>query len=475
MAVVGSSPAQPPLNQVTLFAKSGDKRMYVKDDTGAEAKLVTNETVLESLSGAAPLSVSVGLNPTVSIADATTISRGAMPAVDKLKLDSATAAATANQLVLRDALGSATFNTVTATSFIGTATSVATVPALSGDVTTDGISNATTIAAGAIDNSMISGTADITMDKLIVNPTLRSTHTGLQLASTISDFDTAIDAHLTSTAPIVNNMIDASAAIGFDKLIDDPRQRSTHSGTQLSSTISNFDSSVDARVGTYLSANPITDTEVDASANIALSKLAQDPLARANHTGDQLASTISNFDTAVHAEITGGDGIDSTAGVITAEGTASRISVSASGIDIDAGYIGQTSITTLGSVGTGTWNADVVGVIYGGTGANSAGEAANNLVAVALESGSPVLDEDNGIVIVDASGGIRTVTLPSASSIYKYTIIKSDAVANDVTVQVAGGDTFEDGATTSKTLSGQGDSITIVSNGVTAWYTIATT
>lgn len=43
----------------------------------------------------------------------------------------------------------------------------------------------------------------------------------------------------------------------------------------------------------------ITDAKIAAGANIALSKLATDPLARANHTGTQLASTISNFDVQV--------------------------------------------------------------------------------------------------------------------------------------------------------------------------------
>ena len=44
---------------------------------------------------------------------------------------------------------------------------------------------------------------------------------------------------------------------------------------------------------------PITNNEVSATANIALSKLATDPVARANHTGTQAASTISDFDTEV--------------------------------------------------------------------------------------------------------------------------------------------------------------------------------
>lgn len=62
----------------------------------------------------------------------------------------------------------------------------------------------------------------------------------------------------------------------------------------------------------------------------------------------------------------------------TIAGTASRLSVSngdgVSGnptVDIDAAYVGQTSITTLGTVSTGTWQGSTVAVAYGGTGATT--------------------------------------------------------------------------------------------------------
>lgn len=48
-----------------------------------------------------------------------------------------------------------------------------------------------------------------------------------------------------------------------------------------------------------LAAYQIVDAEIASGAAIALSKLAVNPLARANHTGTQLASTISDFDTQV--------------------------------------------------------------------------------------------------------------------------------------------------------------------------------
>jgi hypothetical protein len=52
-------------------------------------------------------------------------------------------------------------------------------------------------------------------------------------------------------------------------------------------------------------------------------------------------------------------------------GTADRITVNPDSIDIASTYVGQTSITTLGTIGTGTWQGSVVGPTYGGTGVNN--------------------------------------------------------------------------------------------------------
>jgi hypothetical protein len=51
--------------------------------------------------------------------------------------------------------------------------------------------------------------------------------------------------------------------------------------------------------GTSIPVGYITNALINASAGIVLSKLAVDPLARANHTGTQTAATISDFNTAV--------------------------------------------------------------------------------------------------------------------------------------------------------------------------------
>lgn len=52
-------------------------------------------------------------------------------------------------------------------------------------------------------------------------------------------------------------------------------------------------------------------------------------------------------------------------------GTANRISVSADAVDIHTSYVGQASITTLGTITTGVWAATDVAVAHGGTGVSS--------------------------------------------------------------------------------------------------------
>jgi hypothetical protein len=70
-------------------------------------------------------------------------------------------------------------------------------------------------------------------------------------------------------------------------------------------------------------------------------------------------------------QIIAGDGLTKTGNTLNAVGTTNRISISADAIDISASYIGQATITTLGTIGTGTWQGSVIGATYGGTGVNN--------------------------------------------------------------------------------------------------------
>lgn len=63
----------------------------------------------------------------------------------------------------------------------------------------------------------------------------------------------------------------------------------------------------------------------------------------------------------------------------TVTGTSNRITVTGNQIDIAGTYVGQSSITTLGTIGTGVWNGTDIAVADGGTGASTAAGAKSNL------------------------------------------------------------------------------------------------
>jgi hypothetical protein len=69
-----------------------------------------------------------------------------------------------------------------------------------------------------------------------------------------------------------------------------------------------------------------------------------------------------------------GDGLTKTGNTLNAVGTNNRISISADAIDISSSYVGQATITTLGTIATGTWQGDIVAGQYGGTGVNNSGK-----------------------------------------------------------------------------------------------------
>ena len=78
-------------------------------------------------------------------------------------------------------------------------------------------------------------------------------------------------------------------------------------------------------------------------------------------------------------QITAGDGLTKSGNTINAVGTADRITVNADSVDIASTYVGQSTITTLGTITTGVWNGTDVAVADGGTGASDATTARTNL------------------------------------------------------------------------------------------------
>lgn len=71
-------------------------------------------------------------------------------------------------------------------------------------------------------------------------------------------------------------------------------------------------------------------------------------------------------------QIAAGNGLTKTGNVLDVVGTADRIVANADSIDIASTYVGQSSITTLGTITTGIWNASTISVAYGGLGLTAA-------------------------------------------------------------------------------------------------------
>lgn len=180
----------------------------------------------------------------------------------------------------------------------------------------------------------------------------------------------------------------------------------------------------------------------------------------------------------------GGGGVNSVSGTlnrITSTGGANPV------IDISASYVGQTSLTTLGTVTTGTWNATVIGAVYGGTGQTTYAtgdilyaSAPNTLSKLAAGSNTQVLTLAAGVPSwatpttgtvtsvsgtanrITSTGGATPVIDISASYVGQSSITTlgtiTTGVWNGTTITVSYGGTGDTTLTNHGVLIGQGTS-----------------
>jgi hypothetical protein len=147
----------------------------------------------------------------------------------------------------------------------------------------------------------------------------------------------------------------------------------------------------------------IVNEDINASAAIALSKLATDPLARANHTGTQTASTISDFDTQVR-----------TSKVTDLTAPTGSFSMNSQRITSLGAPSASTDAATVAYVDAATAGLNVHAAVQAATTANitlaSALENGDTLDGVTLATGNRVLVKnqtdktENGVYVVKASG-----------------------------------------------------------------------
>ena len=207
----------------------------------------------------------------------------------------------------------------------------------------------------------------------------------------------------------------------------------------------------------------ILNVDINASAAIALSKLAIDPVARANHTATQAASTISDFDT----EVANNTAVTANTAKISYCSTASN-AVAANTAKISYCSTASTKLGTIETCAnnyTHTTNANLTGDVtsIGNATTIASGITISNptlTFAINAQTGTtytPIL-ADAGKIITLNNGSAIAVTIPPNSGV-------AYAIGSSLTfISIGAG----------LTTIGQGAGVTIASAGGTATAPIIT-
>lgn len=337
--------------------------------------------------------------------------------------------------------------------------------------------------SGDISNADIASDADIELSKLAVDPLARANHTGTQTASTISDFDTAVQTNTLDslTVPVAdvdlnNNKITNLATPTLDSdaankgYVDAARSgldvkasvrvatttNITLSGTQTIDGVSVIagdrvlvkNQTADEDNGIYDVSTTAWSRSDDADTSEKVTSGLFTFVEEGTTHGDAgfvlttnqpivLGTTPLSFtqfsDT---GQVTAGDGLTKTGSEIDVVGTADRITVNPDSIDIASTYVGQSSITTLGTITTGVWNGTTLAIANGGTGATSASDARTNLGATTKFSASnPELTPTSGVVTWTVTHNLGTTdVVVSLKDLSDNAMVEANVITTSSTV-----------------------------------------
>lgn len=246
---------------------------------------------------------------------------------------------------------------------------------------------------------------------------------GAVLNKTVQDFADADFLVKTDTTSLVNGFAIGTLATGFLSV-------QTATGDLVSRTMTGAADQIDVTNGTGLAGN----TQFSISANPQLSgtsnlkipfgTTAQRPglptsgMIRYNTT-DNVFEYYNTFTASWDQVSTTGGTVASVSGTlnrITSTGGANPV------IDISASYVGQTSITTLGTIGTGIWQGTIVSPIYGGTGVNNGASTltlAGNLATAGAFASTFTMTGATSVTFPTSGTLATTAQLPTPAALSK--------------------------------------------------------
>jgi hypothetical protein len=333
--------------------------------------------------------------------------------------------------------------------------------------------------SGSIANGDIAADAAIAISKLAVDPLDRANHTGTQTASTISDFNTAVQTNRLDQLAVPT----ASVSLNSQKitgLADPTEAQDAATKAYVDAARTGLDVKASVRVATTANITLSGTQTIDGVAVIAGNRVLVKNQSTASENGiyDVAASTWArSADANTSAEVTSGmftfvtegtandnsgwvlttndpitldttnltfaqfsgagsieagDGLTKTGSTLNAVGTTDRISVSSDAIDIASTYAGQSTITTVGTIATGTWNGTAIAVANGGTGATTltgflVGNGTSAVTASATIAGTAITGDISGNAgnvtgtVAIANGGTGATTAAGAKTNLGFT------------------------------------------------------
>ena len=380
--VLSSSPSTPVEGQV--YYNSVSQTMFICTVGGGSPafKDLGKQGTVTSVTGSGAISSSGGTTPQISIAAADGSNAGTMSGAHYTLVNNATNANTASTIVKRDASGNFSAGTITA-ALTGNVTGdvtgnvTGTVSSLSNHDTADLAEGTnlyftdTRVRANRLDQ-MTAPTASVSFNSQKI--TSLADPTDAQDAATKAYVDAArsgLDVKQSVRAATTGNItlsgtqtVDGVSLIATDRVLVKSQSTTSQNGIWVVaagawSRAIDADSDAEVTSGLFTFVEEGTD-----NGNSGFVLTTDNPI-----TVGTTGLTFAQFSGA--GQITAGNGLTKNGNTIDAVGTAGRISVISDSIDIDSTYIGQNTITTLGTITTGTWDATTVAVTAGGTGVES--------------------------------------------------------------------------------------------------------